>query len=577
MRVMRSTSKNAVSYYIIKDYTTEKGKRTSKIVEKLGTHEELLEKLQGEDPYTWAKAYAKQLTEEENKGKVTVIAEYSNVKLIPLEEQRRYNASYLFLQQIYHELGLHEICESIQKKSRFTYNLSSILSRLLYTRILDPASKTSSFETAKTFLEAPDFEHHHLFRALEVLCKEQDFIQAEVYKNSLKVVPRNTKILYYDLTNFFFEIGEEDNLRKYGLSKEHRPNPIVQFGLFLDGSGLPLAFTLEAGNTSEQKTLLPLEQKILEDFNLSKFIVCTDAGLSSEENRLFNTKGERAFVVTQSLKKLKAHLKAWALEPTGWKMKSTGKTYDLREIDEEIHKESLFYKERWIKEKGFEQRLLVTYSPKYKAYQRSIREGQLHRAMESIEKGRSQKAKRSTDPARFIDVTHCTTQGEIAKKEVLSLKEEKIREEEQYDGFYGLCTNLEGDSGEILTILKQRWEIEESFRIMKTELRARPVHLSREDRIRAHFLTCFLSLFLYRILEKKLGEHFTCAEIVKTLRGMDMLEHKGEGWIPAYQRTKLTDALHETFGFRTDTEVVDTKTMKKIFKQTKKVKTIRSF
>lgn len=571
MRIMQSKSKNAISYYVIKDYTTRAGKRSTMIVEKLGTHEELLAKLDGEDPLSWARAYAKKLTEKEKKDSRTIKASYSNTKLIGLGDRRRFNVSYLFLQKIYSELGLDEITKSIEKRHNFEYNLDSILSRLLYTRILYPSSKRSSFEKSKSFIEAPEFSSHHIYRALEVLCKEEDFIQSEVYKNSLKSVSRNTKILYYDCTNFFFEIEDEDGFRMYGNSKENRPNPLVQLGLFLDGSGFPLAFSITPGNTSEQKTLKPLEEQILKDFNLSKFVVCTDAGLSSYENRDFNTKGSRAFVVTQSLKTLKSHLKDWALDPKGWRLKGSNKLYNLEEINEEDNREAIYYKERWIKEKGLEQRLIVTYSTKYRAYKRWLRQRQLVRAQELIEKKSLPRSKGYNDPRRFIDLTHCTSDGEIASKTVMDLDEEKIQKEAQYDGFYGLCTNLEGDPGEILTIVKRRWEIEESFSIMKGELRSRPVHLSREDRIKAHFLTCFLGLLIYRVLEYKLESRYTCREIMSTLRGMDVIEYEGYGWIPAYDRTEITDLLHEVYGFRTDTEIVDTKTMKKIIKETKKV------
>lgn len=570
MRIMQSKSKNAISYYVIKDYTTRAGKRSTMIVEKLGTHEELLEKLGGEDPLSWARAYAKELTEKEKKASRTIKATYSNTRLIPLEDKRRFNVSYLFLQRIYSELGLGRITRSIQDRHNFEYNLDSILSRLIYTRILYPSSKRSSYESSKSFIEPPEFSSHQIYRGLEVLCKEQDFILSEVYKNSLKSVDRNTSVLYYDCTNFFFEIEEEDGFRMYGNSKENRPNPLVQLGLFLDGSGFPLAFSITPGNSSEQKTLKPLEEKILKDFKLSKFIVCTDAGLSSYENRAFNTRGERAFVVTQSLKTLKGHLKDWALDPKGWRLKGDNKLYNLEEISEEEDRNTIYYKERWINERGLEQRLIVTYSPKYRAYKRWLREAQLVRAKELIEKRSSTKKKGYNDPSRFIDLTHCTRDGEIANKTVMSLDEERVEKEARYDGFYGLCTNLEGDTGQILKVVKGRWEIEENFSIMKGELAARPVHLSREDRIKAHFLTCFLGLLTYRILERKLDEKYTCSQIIGALRGMDVIEYEGHGWIPAYDRTELTDLLHEVYGFRTDTEIIDTKTMKKIIKETKK-------
>ena len=241
------------------------------------------------------------------------MVQYSPTKLTEKEQQRSFNGGYLFLQKIYHELGFHKICEEISRRHKFTYNLDSILSRLLYGRIIFPDSKLSTFNLSSRFLEKPDFEIQHIYRALEVISKETDFIQSELYKNSLKLSKRNTGILYYDCTNYFFEIEQEQGLKQYGYSKEHKPNPIVQMGLFMDGDGIPLAFSITKGNTNEQLTLRPLEEKILDDFKLSKFVVCTDAGLASNANRKFNDQGDRAFITTQSVKKLKNHLKEWTL------------------------------------------------------------------------------------------------------------------------------------------------------------------------------------------------------------------------------------------------------------------------
>jgi len=244
----------------------------------------LKEKLK-KDPYKWAKAYIAELNEKAKEDSSEVMIQYSPSKLINREKQRSFNGGYLFLQKIYHELGLHTICKEISNRHKFTYNLDSILSRLLYGRIIFPSSKLSTFNLASTFLEQPDFEIQNIYRALEVISKEADFIQSELYKNSLKLSKRNTKILYYDCTNYFFEIEQEEGLKQYGYSKEHRPNPIVQIRLFMDGDGIPLAFTITKGNTNEQLTLKPLEQKILNDFKLSKFVVCTGAGLASADNQ----------------------------------------------------------------------------------------------------------------------------------------------------------------------------------------------------------------------------------------------------------------------------------------------------
>jgi transposase len=377
-------------------------------------------------------------------------------------------------------------------------------------------------------------------------------------------------VLYYDCTDYFFEIEQEEGLKQYGHGKDHKPNPIVQMGLFMDGDGIPLAFSINEGNTNEQLTLKPLEKKILSDFDLSKFVVCTDAGLASNSNRKFNNQGERAFITTQSIKKLKAHLKEWALAPTGWSLDGDNKSYDITTLDEEKYKDKVFHKERWIKENGLEQKIVVTYSIKYRDYQRKIRDGQVERAQKAIA-SRSIKLKKCNpnDYKRFIAKSHYTAEGKTAKHERYSIDDGLISKEAAFDGFYAVCTNLEDDASAIIKVNRRRWEIEECFRIMKSEFKARPVYLNRNDRILAHFVTCFMALVIYRFIEKKLGGKYTCHEIIKGLRNMNFLEIKGEGYVPAYTRTDFTDNLHEAFGFHTDYQIIKTSEMRKIFKKTK--------
>jgi transposase len=559
-----------MSLYVIKS-TYENKKHSTKIVEKLGTIDELRSKLNGEDPIEWAKKYIEELNKKEKEEKREVMVKYSPSKIIAKDDQHSFNGGYLFLQQIYHELNLHKVSTEISKKHKFTFDLNAVLSRLLYGRILFPSSKLATYQHSSKFIEQPDFELQHMYRALEVISKEMDFIQSSLYSNSLKISKRNTGILYYDCTNYFFEIEQEDGLKQYGASKEHRPNPIIQMGLFMDGDGIPLAFSLSSGNTNEQITLKPIEEKTLSDFKLSKFIVCTDAGLASEKNRKFNNEGERAFITTQSIKKLKKHLKEWSLDSKGWHLADHNKTYDIAQLDEETFKDNCFFKERWIKENGLEQKLIVTYSIKYKNYQRQIRNSQIERAQKTLDTNPTKISKSNqNDYKRFIKKTSCTPDGEIADNEFYTLNTETIFAEEAYDGFYAVCTNLEGSAQEIIRINQRRWEIEECFRIMKSEFKARPVYLSRDDRIKAHFTTCFMSLIIYRLLEKKLGNKFTCSEVISGLREMNFYEIKGEGYIPTYTRTDFTDALHESFGFRTDYEIIKKSQMKKILSMTKK-------
>jgi len=580
MRLSISESKNSKSLYVIKS-TYENGIRSTKIVEKLGTVDELKKKLSGEDPIEWAHGYIAKLNRKEKEQTREVMVSYSPVKMISKGEQRSFNGGYLFLQKIYHELGLDKLCKEISEKYKFTYDLDSILSRLIYGRLLFPASKLATFELSGKLIEPPNFKLQHIYRALEYIAKEMDPLQAQLYQNSLKISKRKTGVLYYDLTNYFFEIEAEDGMQQYGYSKDHKPNPLVQMGLFMDGDGMPLAFDMADGNTNEQITLKPLEKRIISDFKLSKFVVCTDAGLSSTANRKFNDIGGRAFVTTQSIKKLKHHLKEWALESEGWCLTGSKRVYDISKLDDEKYldtftgdkaevKDKTFFKERWINEDGLQQRLIITYSIKYRDYQRKIRDGQVRRALRLIAKSpKKWKKANQNDFKRFIESKSFTKAGEEAKKEVLSIDSDLIAKEEIFDGFYGSCTNLEDDPQVIVKINKRRWEIEECFRIMKSEFKARPVHLSRDDRIKAHFMTCFITLLIYRILEKKLSDEFTCHQIIDELRDMNFLKVPGEGYIPTYTRTSFTDALHEAFGFRTDYQIVTNKLMNNIFKTTK--------
>lgn len=576
MRINKTKSKNYEHYSIIQDIT-KNGKRTTRVYENIGNYEKLKLRAGDKDPFIWLNEYVEKLNKENKNKKLPVIIKKYENKLIELDKINSYNIGYLFLQKIYYNLKLNYICEEITNKYQFKFDFNSILSTLIYSRIIYPSSKLKTLELSKKFIEQPNFEYQHISRALEIIAKEMDFIQSEVYKNSEKFAQRNNKILYYDCTNFFFEIEEEDGLKQYGKSKENRPNPIVQMGLFMDGDGLPLAFDITSGNTNEQKTLKPLEQKIIKDFETSKFVVCTDAGLASNANKKFNNINSRSFITTQSIKKLKGHLKDWCLDLTkGWKLFGSDKKYNISKLREdekliERYKDKTFYKERWINEDGLEQRLIVTYSVKYQEYQKNIREKQLDRARKLIETNPKKIGKaKQNDFKRFIETTVTTPQGEVAEEKHYNINEEKIIEESKYDGLYAVCTNLEDDVNSIIKTNHNRWEIEESFRIMKSEFKSRPVYLSRDDRIKAHFVTCFLALLVFRYLEKKLNNEYTAYEIIDTLKNMNLkLENDGY-YSPIYTRTSLTDKLHDKYHFRTDYEILSEKNLKKIFSSTKK-------
>ena len=536
MRVRTSKSNLGLRFYIIKTYYDTKGIERTITVEKLGSEQEIREKT-GRDPMEWAKERAAFLTQQEKAENQDVSFTLSPAKLITKNYQYTFQVGYLFLQKIFYNLGMDRICASIQKNADFSFNLSDILQKLCYGRILDPRSKVGTFEFSKKLLQQPDFDLHQMYRALDVLADNFDDIQAKLYQNTLKLGKRKTGIIYYDCTNFFFEMeeAEPDTLCQYGKSKENRPLPIVQMGLFIDREGIPISMCIDPGNTNEQITMQPLEKKMLQDFGMSEFVVCTDAGLSSNKNKRYNAIQGRSYITTQSLKKLKADLQQTALAPDGWYQmgaKAKYRKYNLNELNEETYKDAVFYKELPIDNKDFDERLIVTYSIKYRNYLRKIRE-----------------------------------------KQIQDIDYEYIRQEERFDGFYAISTNLaDEEPSEIANANHQRWQIEQCFRIMKSEFKSRPVYVRTDARIKAHFLTCFLSLVLYKYLAKRLRGSYSCEQICQTLRSMEVRELLGEGYIPNYTRTDLTDDLHESFGFRTDYDFIPKDTMKKIITSSRKRK-----
>lgn len=589
MKVTVTKTKNHKFVYIQKDLylrdirgkkgtVNPSGKdRTTVTVEKLGRMEDLMASLNmtEEEVLAWARDRAKRMTEEEKKNAEKISVDYYPNLLIEKDAKKVFGCGYLFLQQLCTELRFDNICRNIGNRHRYAYDLEAILRDQIYARILEPGSKESSYAYCSGLLEPPKYAQHDIYRALSVLAEEAESIQEEVYRNSLLLEERGGGILYYDCTNYYFEIEEADDLRKYGKGKDHKPNPIVQMGLFLDGHGFPVAFDLFPGNENEQPSMKPLEEKIIRNYDLKKFIVCTDAGLGSEANRRFNHVADRAFIVTQSLRKLKQEEQEYVFRPSGWKRLSDGKAVDMEQVleDPAPYGNELFYKDMPHDGKRVpDQRMIVTFSPKYRQYQRKLRNGQVERAMKMIrENTRKKERGNPSDPARFVRKTSVTAEGDVAEKVILSLDQEAIDREAMYDGFYAVCTDLLDDPvQEILKVSEGRWEIEESFRIMKTDFRARPVYLSREERIRAHFLICFLALLVFRILEKKLADKYTVSQIISALKSMKLLSVEGVGYLPAYKRTDLTDALHDCFGFRTDYQITRKSAVRSIISQTKK-------
>ena len=574
MRVTTSKSKNSESFYITQSYTSAQGKSTSKTVRKLGTLAELSKRLNTdrEGVMAWANEQARLETmkyKSEKEDAIVMVPFHSN-KLMDCHKQKLFTGGYLFLQSVYYGLKMDSICRKIKSRYKFEFFFNATATAEIYTRVLEPSSKRSSFQAAKQFLEPPTYELHDVYRALSILAEEMDFIQAEVYKNSFFLGNRNDRILYYDCTNYYFEIEQEDGDKKYGKSKEHRPNPIIQMGLFTDGDGLPLAFSLFPGNQNEQKSLKPLETKILQQFGCEKFIYYSDAGLASEDNRVLNHMGQRAFIVTQSIKKLPAEDRAWALDKRGFKRLSDDVSVDITELPED-DKDHLYYKDEPFTTKKLHQRLIITYSPKYAAYQKAVRAEQIARAEKMVANGSLKRQRKNpNDPARFVNKIAATEEGEKAKIHYY-LDLDKIAEEEMYDGLYAVCTDLlDDDVADILKVSEGRWQIEDCFRTMKTDFEARPVYLNRQDRIKAHFLTCFLALLHFRLLKRSLKGAYTTEQLIQTLRNIKFADVEEQGFMPVYERNEITDNLHEACGFRSDYEFITKRKMKGIQKKSKR-------
>ena len=601
-RIKTNKYTNTQSYCIIEDYKRN-GKRTTRVVENIGNYQKvsMLAKEQGIDVDTWLDNYLNDYRKRNgfiSDSEKVIIEKYSN-KIIPKDKINKFNVGYLFLKDIYYSLRLDKIVKYITEKYKFKFDLNEVLCNLILSRIIYPSSKLKTYELSKNFIETPKYNLENLYRGLTYLNNDLDYIQKQLYNNSKSVIDRNTKIMYFDCTNYYFDINEETELQKYGHGKDGKAKPLVGMGLFMDGNGLPIAMNIFPGSDSETKQLIPLQEQIANDFDLEdkKTIICTDAAMCTDEIKQFNIKDGRSFVITQSIKKLKQIYKDEIFKDDNWRIVGDlTHIYKLSDIlnDEEkstIHYETVFYKIVQTETAHVVQDLIVTFQIKYRDYLRNVRNGQIERAKKKISSSNNgDKIKLSNNPndyRRLIkeDVKvieskkksnnekNSNSLNESNKKEKYSysysIDEDVIKEEEKYDGYYGITTNLTGDINGILAISKNRWEIEESFRILKTDFDSGTVHLSREDRIKAHFLTCFISLLIYRILENKLNYKYTHNQIIEKLREMEVYEEKGSGYSPAYVRNDLTDDLHEIFGFRTDYEIISYKDFEKIFRQVK--------
>lgn len=580
----KPTRKGDFNAYIARSFRNKKGDKTSSvIVERLGLLSEIAAGHPGIDPREWVRQRAAELTRKEKEDNKTISVRLSPSRRIPAEKKRVCHAGDLFLQPFLHRLGISGICEAIRTRAKFRFNLEDIVSKLVYGRILFPDSKLSTWHSAQNFVEHPDFELEDVYRALSVLSRESDFIQARLYHNSIASKPRDTRIIYYDCTNYYFEIESDDDFRKYGHSKEHRPNPIVQLGMFMDADGLPLAFCVNPGNTPETQTMQPLEEKLADNFALSDFVACTDGGLGSVGNRMYNTTEGRDYITVLSLKKMRPHLQDWAVDPEArWKTGGHDGDFTLEEAADRFGDKftnMVFYRDRWTKEsyKGadgkmceLEEHLVVTYSHKYAVYQRQTRAEQIARARTKIDRGESCRPKSPNDCRRLIRTVNATADGEPADRTVSGIDWEKVHAEARLDGFYAYGTSLDDHPLDILKANSFRGEIEALFRVTKTNLDLRPIYLSRQDRIIGHFIICFMALLILKQLQQSLPIHHSVDSLCDTLRGIKMLYHDAYGYEPAFGRTDLTDELQQNANIQIDTEIVPKAAMRGILRQIKK-------
>ena len=598
------------TYYIQEGYRIN-GKATTRNIKKIGKHSDILKF--HSDPLVYAKEEVAKFNENLKNGKVTlelnldlsktvVANDYNKVKSTNL------NIGYFFLQKIYHDLEINKFIDSISKKHKIEYSANDINRFLTFSRILDPASKLSTFDNLGSYYEKTNIQYHQILRYLSLLSNHSDEYLEYLYKKSTKVLPRNTQICYYDCSNYYFEIEENDEdyidevtgevlegLRKYGKSKEHRPNPIVQMGLFMDANGIPLTMSLFPGNKNEQTSTIPLEEKLLKMNGGNKIVYCSDAGLGSVNIRKFNDAGGRAFIVTQSIKKLTSTLKEAVFNDCDYRLLSSNKNISLEYLKKfdktnpdflDLYNDYAYKvinadklvdtgltevkkikngKVTSVKASGkMKQKIIITYSRKYAEYQKKIRKQQIDRAKKMLENNSYEKSKTGpNDVRRFIvkakdskDVSYC-------------LNQEKIDEEAKYDGFYAIATNLDDKASDIIKINSKRYKIEDCFRVLKTNFEARPVYHYKQDRIVAHFLICYTSLLIYRLLENKIdkiSKHYTTNEIIDTLKNINVSNIQGDLYNSNYTNSDLLATLIELTGLKLDYRYYRDKDLKKIIK-----------
>ncbi len=570
---------------------------------RLGSLAEIREREGVTDPWLWAQQELSRRNEEERLGRQTLKIELSPTKRIKAGEQTRYSGADLMLIPLYNALGLPQICRELQKGIKAQYSLNEILEALVVLRILYPCSKKSTCELNSKRIRKTSFALEDVYRALTLLSSHIDDIQARVWQNSQKLMRRNTRVIYYDCTNYYFEIEDNDRdyvdmetgeviigLRKRGKSKENRPNPIVQMGLLMDGDGIPLSFIIFPGNESEQPSLQRIEEMVARKFGLNEFIISTDAGLGSEDNRRYNMTEGREYITVQSLPSLSKADQDMALDPRGWRVAYRDKglapidrsspekeIFNLDEIDLDAERGTRFYKEIIVNKNlrgdittSRPERIIVTYNHDFALYLRHKREERISTAQKIISRKQTKSRQSQQDPRRYVTTDYVTKDGQKAAKVRMALDEKAIAHEQRFDGFYAYGTSLDDNAIDVLRARSFHHEIEHLFRTTKTFLDARPVHLRRQERIRSHFLVCFLAMIILKILQKQLNmPELSIDCLIGTLRSFEFDYFKSVGYRSLFERNDITDQLQETTGLHFDTEIVETKRMNKLYRSIK--------
>ena len=598
------------TYYIQQGFRNGK-KTTTKNIKRLGKHSELL--LITDNPLEYAKNEVKKMNEEYRSGRSEFIVTMDFNERIPSTDSpcsnsTSLNIGYLYLKDIYAKLNLSDFFKSVSSDRKITYDCNKICQFLTYARILDPASKYGTYDKLDTYYEKPQVEYQHMIRFLDILDRNSDQYLKHLFDNSENIVKRDTSVMYYDCTNYFFETEKPDEeivdevtgeiifgLRQFGISKENKTSPIVEMGLIMDSRGIPISMCIHPGNTNEQLTAVPLEKEVIKITGNKKFIYCADAGLGSYNIRKFNDMGGRAYIVTQSVKKLGQEIKDIVFNDSNYRLLSNDDAITLKEMrtfnkkdannlslyndfaykvipantvmDTGLYEEKVYKNGRTkkVKAKGtLHQYIIVTFSRKMMEYQRTIRERQLERAKKLLRLKDPEKIKKGpNDIRRFLKNTSSDTANYV-------LDMDKIHEEEKYDGFYAVATNLDDSAKDILAVAQNRYKIEDCFRIMKTNFDARPVFLRKPERIRAHFLICYTALLIYRLMECKLDDnltHVTTSNLIKTLRNMNVVNMDDMYYKSIYSGSQALDALERCFELQLNRKYYRPSDLNKIVKK----------